>query len=277
MHLARTDPRAAEGPWPAVAPWVETMKPVLIEIGSLSFTSYGLSKALAALVAWWMIARELGRRGLDPSPAVALTLAGALGGFAGAKLYYLAENVGSLTVSDLGGTGFTWYGGLIGGAAAVIIVSRRVRLSLGLVAGVIAAPLAIAYGIGQIGCLLAGDGTYGIASDVPWAISFPDGTVPTLERVHPTNAYEALSAFLVGALLLRLRGRISDGALFGLFAVLMGLSRFLVEFVRRHDDVAFGLTQPQLWSVLLVAVGTVVGLVRIGARRDVAASHARTR
>ena len=83
------------------------MKPVLIEIGSLSFTSYGLSKALAALVAWWMIARELGRRGLDPSPAVALTLAGALGGFAGAKLYYLAENVGSLTVSDLGGTGFT--------------------------------------------------------------------------------------------------------------------------------------------------------------------------
>jgi phosphatidylglycerol:prolipoprotein diacylglycerol transferase len=236
---------------------------VLLEIGGLSLTSYGLSKALAALVAWWMIARELGRRQLETSPALALTLAGVLGGFAGAKLYYLAENAGSLTLHDLGGTGFTWYGGLIGGATAVIVVSRLVGLPLGLVAGVIAAPLAIAYGIGQVGCLLAGDGTYGVASDVPWAISFPDGTVPTLERVHPTNVYEALGGFLVGALLLRLRGRVSDGALFGLFAVLMGLSRFLVEFVRRHEEVVLGLTQPQLWSVLLVAVGIGVGLASI--------------
>lgn len=239
------------------------MRPVLVEIGSLSLTSYGLSKALAALVAWWMISRELGRRRLDTSPAVALTLAGTLGGFAGAKLYYLAENAGSLTVHDLGGTGFTWYGGLIGGAAAVIVVARRVGLPLRLVAGVTAAPLAIAYGIGRVGCLLAGDGTYGVASDLPWAISFPDGTVPTLERVHPTPAYEALGAFLVGALLLRLRGRLSDGALFALFAVLMGGSRLLVEFVRRNEEVALGLTQPQVWSVLLVAVGIVVGVVGV--------------
>ncbi len=239
------------------------LRPVLLDIGGLSLMSYGLSKALAALVAWWMIARELGRRQLETSPAVTLTLAGVLAGFAGAKLYYLAENAGSLNLHDLGGTGFTWYGGLIGGAAGVVIAARRVRLRLGLVAGVIAPPLAIAYGIGQIGCLLAGDGTYGVASDLPWALSFPDGTVPTLERVHPTNVYEALSAFLVGAVLLRLRGRVSDGTLFGLFAMLMGLSRFLVEFVRRHEDVAVGLTQPQLWSVLLVAVGIGVGLAGI--------------
>lgn len=236
------------------------MKPVLLEIGSLSFTSYGVSKALAVLVAWWMITRELRRRRLDPSPAFALTLAGALGGFAGAKLYYLAENAGSLTLHDLGGTGFTWYGGLIGGAAAVIVVSRRARLPLGIVAGVTAAPLAFAYGVGRLGCLLAGDGTYGAPSDLPWAMSFPDGTVPTLERVHPTPLYEALGAFLVGALLLRLRGRVSDAALFAIFAVLMGLSRFLVEFVRLNKEVAFGLSQPQLWSVLLVAVGVSAGL-----------------
>ncbi len=239
------------------------MKPILLEIGGLSFTSYGVSKVLAALLAWWMIAREFGRRGRETGPAFGLTVAGMVGGFVGAKLYYLAENAGALTLNDLGGTGFTWYGGLVGGVAAVIVVARRARLSLLLVAGVTAAPLAFAYGVGRLGCLLAGDGTYGVASDLPWAMSFPNGTVPTLERVHPTPLYEALGAVLVGALLLRLRGRVSDRALFGLYAVLMGLSRLLVEFVRRNEDVALGLTQPQLWSVLLVAVGVVVGLAGI--------------
>lgn len=242
------------------------MKPILLEIGGLSFTSYGVSKVLAAVIAWWMIARELGRRGLDAGPAVALTVAGLIGGFVGAKLYYLAENSGSLTLHDLDGTGFTWYGGLIGGAAAVIVVSRRARLPLPLVAGVTAAPLAFAYGVGRLGCLLAGDGTYGVPSDLPWAMSFPHGAVPTLERVHPTPLYEALGAFLVGALLLRLRGRVSDGALFAISAVLMGLSRFLVEFVRLNKEVVFGLTQAQLWSVLLVAVGVTVGLAGIARR-----------
>lgn len=236
------------------------MKPILFEIGGLSLTSYGVSKALAALVAWWMIARELRRRGLDANPALTLTMAGLIGGFGGAKLYYLAENAGSLTIHDLGGTGFTWYGGLLGGAAAVIVVSRRARLPLPLVAGVTAAPLAFAYGVGRLGCLLAGDGTYGVPSDLPWAMSFPNGTVPTLERVHPAPLYEALAAFLVGALLLRLRGRVSDHLLFAISAVLMGLSRFLVEFVRLNREIAVGLTQPQLWSALLVAVGITVGL-----------------
>lgn len=234
------------------------MKPVLFSLGSIDVTSYGVSKALAALVAGWLLARELQRRGHDRELAYPLTMAGALAGFAGAKLYYLAENADSLTAMDFGGMGFTWYGGMIGGAIAVALVARRHAIAAAAMAGMAAIPLAVAYGIGRLGCLLAGDGTYGRPSDLPWAISFPDAVMPTLERVHPTPLYEALVAFAIALLLWRLRDRLAPAALFGLFAVLEGLARFLVEFVRINDRLLIGLSQPQLWSTVLVAIGAAL-------------------
>src|SRR5882724_6403242 len=84
------------------------------------------------------------------------------------------------TWHEFGGMGFTWYGGVITGTAAVLIIIRRRGLPLGLVSGLLAVPLSLAYGIGRLGCLLAGDGTYGRPTDLPWGIAFPHGTVPTL-------------------------------------------------------------------------------------------------
>jgi phosphatidylglycerol:prolipoprotein diacylglycerol transferase len=166
------------------------VRPVLSHIGGLSVQSYGVSKALAALVAGWLIYRDLLRQGDTKEPAyqlaTRLTLWGAITGFVGAKLYYLAEHPSSFSIHHIGATGFTWYGGLIAGTAAVLIVAHRHGLSARLVAGIASAPLAFAYGIGRLGCLLAGDGTCGKPSDLPWAISFPHGTVPTTVRVQAT-------------------------------------------------------------------------------------------
>lgn len=234
------------------------MRPILFSLGGVDVNSYGVSKGLAVLVAGWLLARELRRVGRDPGLAGPVAIAGALGGFAGAKLYYLAEHAGSLNVHDFGGTGFTWYGGLIGGAVAVLIVARRNGLPIRLLAGLASAPLAFGYGIGRLGCLLAGDGTYGKPSDLPWAMSFPHGTVPTTQRVEPTPLYEAIAALLIGALLWRLRTRVRPAVLFAIFAILQGLARFLVEFARINPAVAAGLSQPQLWSLALMAIGGVI-------------------
>jgi phosphatidylglycerol:prolipoprotein diacylglycerol transferase len=240
------------------------MTPVLFHVGGLAVQSYGASKALAALVAGWLVYRELLRRGARKDPAYRLaselTLWGAIAGFAGAKLYYLAEHPGQFSIHHIGGTGFTWYGGLIGGAAAVLIVAHRHGLGARLVAGIVSAPLAFAYGIGRLGCLLAGGGTYGKPSDLPWAMSFPHGTVPTTVRVQPTPLYEAIVAFALGTVLWRLRGRISDTAQFATFAIVMGVARFLVEFVRINPAVFAGLSQPQFWSLGLVALGVVLAV-----------------
>lgn len=243
------------------------MRPVLFSLAGVDVTGYGVSKGLAALVAGWLLARELQRRGYDRDLAFPLTMTAAIAGFAGAKLYYLAENAGSLTAMDFGGMGFTWYGGVIGGAVAVLFLARRHSIPKAAMAAMAAIPLAVAYGIGRLGCLLAGDGTYGRPSDLPWALSFPEGVVPTLERVHPTPAYEALAALAIALLIWRLRDRLAPIALFGVFMVLEGIARFLVEIVRINDRVLLGLSQPQLWSLGLIAVGLVL-LYR--ARRDTA-------
>lgn len=231
------------------------MRPVLFSLGGVEVTSYGVSKALAVLAAGWLLARELERRRLDRELAYPLAMAGAVGGFLGAKLYYLAENAGSLTAMDFGGMGFTWFGGMIGGAAGVLFVARRHAIAPSLMAGMAAIPLSVGYGIGRLGCLLAGDGTYGKPSGLPWAMSFPEGTVPTTVPVHPTPLYEALAAFAIAVVLWRLRDHLRPGALFGVYAVLTGLSRILVEILRINEPVLLGLTQPQLWSLLLVLVG----------------------
>lgn len=82
-------------------------------------------------------------------------------GFVGAKAYYLLENLGTLTMHDLGGMGFTWYGGLLAGATAAVVMIRRWDLPWRQVVGAAAVPLSVGYAVGRVGCLLSGDGTYG--------------------------------------------------------------------------------------------------------------------
>lgn len=235
------------------------MRPVLFEIFGFPVNSYGLSKAAAAVLAGYLLAREFRRLGWNPDRAWSLAGWATVLGFVGGKLYYLAEHADSLSAHSFGSSGFTWYGGLVAGVLTVVVMAGRYGLPLAPLAGIVAAPLSFAYGVGRIGCFLSGDGTYGKPSDLPWAMAFPNGTMPTLVPVHPTALYEAVVAIAVGSLLWALRRRWAPLTLFGLYAVLSGVARFLVEEVRINREALLGLTQPQLWSLLLVAVG--VGLI----------------
>ena len=248
------------------------MRPVLFEVLDFPINSYGISKALAAIVAAYLLAAEFRRLGWDPGRAWNVVFAGTVFGFVGGKLYYLAENAGELTPHDFGGAGFTWYGGLLAGVVTVAVMARSYRLPLGQLAGVAAAPLSVAYGIGRIGCFLSGDGTYGQPSNLPWAMAFPNGTMPTLVPVHPTALYEAIFAFALAALLWWTRRRIAPWAVFGLYAVLSGAARFLVEEIRINEEVLLGMTGAQVWSLLVVAAGA--GLLLTHRRREPEADRA---
>lgn len=241
------------------------MKPVLFEIFGLPINSYGVSKALAAIVAGYLLAREFRRLGWDPDRAWNIVFTATVLGFLGGKLYYLAENAQNLTPHAFGSSGFTWYGGLIAGVATTVVMARQAKLPLGVVAGASAAPLSLAYGIGRVGCFLSGDGTYGKPSDVPWAMAFPDGTMPTLVPVHPTALYEAAFAVVLAGFLWWARRRMTPLTLFGLYAALSGAARVLVEELRINDEVLWGLTAPQMWSLALVAIGAAL-LIREGRR-----------
>ena len=234
------------------------MRPILFSVFGFNVGSYGVSKALAAVVAALLLARAFERLGLTRDSAYALVMWATIWGFVGAKIYYLLEQLPSFDMHHLGGMGFTWYGGLLGGAVAALVVVRRHKLPLGVVAGAAAVPLSIAYGIGRLGCLLSGDGTYGKPTSLPWAMTFPNGVVSTGVPVHPTPLYEALAAFLIAAALWAIGKRWNPPAVFGAYLVLSSISRFLVEFLRINEPAVLGLTQPQLWALAWLIVGVVL-------------------
>ena len=118
-----------------------------------------------------------------------------------------------------------------------------------------AMPLSVAYGIGRIGCFLAGDGTYGKPTSLPWAMAFPNGAVPTDIPVHPAQLYEALGAFVIAGLLWAIGQRWQGWPVFGAYLVLSGLARLLVEFVRVNPLFLLGLTEAQVLGIASVGVG----------------------
>jgi phosphatidylglycerol:prolipoprotein diacylglycerol transferase len=98
-------------------------------------------------------------------------------------------------------------------------------------------------------------------------MAYPNGVVPTLERVHPTPVYETLMSLAVFAVLWLTRRRLPrPGVSFCLYLALSGAARFAVEFLRLNPRVLWGLSEAQLISGALV-LGAVGGLALLLNRR----------
>ncbi|MDC5697972.1 prolipoprotein diacylglyceryl transferase [Intrasporangium calvum] len=242
------------------------MRPILFSVLGFDVQTYGVSKVLAAWVAALLLARAFERGGLNRDQAYSMVLWVTVWGFAGAKVYYLLEQLPTLTMHDFGGMGFTWYGGFLAATVAALVMIRKWDLPLGFVAGALAVPLSVAYAIGRLGCLVAGDGTFGRPTTLPWGMTFPNGVVSTDVPVHPTPLYEAAGALLIAGILWWLGRRRNGPVVFAWYLVLSGVARFLVEFLRTNDVTVLGLTQPQLWALVGVAVGVALA-VRVGGRQ----------
>jgi phosphatidylglycerol:prolipoprotein diacylglycerol transferase len=236
------------------------VRPVLFSLFGVDVQTYGVSKLAAALLGAYLLGKAFTRLGLPRDSAYALVMWATIWGFVGAKVYFLLEQMPDVSMHDLGGMGFTWYGGLIGGTVAALVVSRRHQLPAAHVAGAMAAPLSAAYAVGRLGCLIAGDGTYGEPTSLPWGMTFPSGVVATDVPVHPTPLYEAILAALMAVALWQYWRRADPVQVFGAYLVASGVARFLVEMLRTNEVVLLGLTQPQLWALLSAVLGASLWL-----------------
>ena len=241
------------------------MYPVILQIGRLKLYSYGLMMALAFLTAGFLLRRELKKAGYSPDMGDFIVIGTLLGGVLGAKLYYIIANLsnpGTLSLRTVfSGTGLVWYGGLMGGTAAAVFVIRFYKASVMAVLDLIAPALILGYAFGRMGCFLSGDGDYGPPTTLPWGMAFPNGTVPTLERVHPTPLYEIALSLMIFAFLWKMRGRtMPTGWKFSMYLILAAIERFIVEFWRLTSVVALGLTTAQFTSIIMVIVGIAMML-----------------
>ena len=242
------------------------MYPTIIDFGHIGnfgpigIHSYGLMLATAFITATFVIQHELKRRGFISDVAGTIVLAAAFGGIVGAKIYAALLD-GRITLDELFSTaGLVWYGGFIGGCLGVFIVVYLSPNPTLATIDIIGPTLLLGYGIGRIGCFLAGDGDYGPPSDLPWAMAFPNGTVPTDVPVHPTPIYETLVSFTFFGILWSQRRKLEEipGVLFGTSLILLGVERFFMEFWRITPRVLGWMTGAQLFSIVAFIVGIVL-------------------
>lgn len=259
------------------------MIPELFHLGPVSISPFGPAMVAAFLAAWAQLRWGLARYDLlDEEDASAILLAAGIGGILGAKVYY------ALLYGDwrllLDRSGLVWYGGLIGGALAVLWTVRRRGLPMVRVVDIATPAVAVGYGIGRIGCFLVGD-DYGIATQLPWGVKFPyglpypttaanmrgfrgevDPSLPAdaLVAVHPTQLYEVAAAVVMLLVCRRLLvRRVPPGVVAVVGFSILAFERFLVEFVRAKDDRFFGsLSVAQVIS-LVILVLMVVAWTRI--------------
>lgn len=267
------------------------MFPTLIKIGNFEITTFGLMMFLAFIVGGWVLARQFKRFGIDEELASSIVVAAALGGIAGAKIYYAILFKDWRLLFDR--AGLVWYGGLIGGFLAGSFVAWRAKVDFLEATDATAPALSIGYALGRIGCFLVGD-DYGRPTDAWFGVAFPKGAPPTTAealrdfgvavdpsippyevlRVHPTQLYEAGAAFLMFGILIWLnRQPHARGLTWGLFIIMLGVERFLVEIVRAKDDRFFGpITVAQVISILLVIAGTTWCLLAMKKSRTASVS-----
>jgi phosphatidylglycerol---prolipoprotein diacylglyceryl transferase len=246
-----------------------------ISIGPLDLKTFGICFALAFVCSGAIFGRRLRELGKPADWTYEAVFAALIGGLVGSRIDFLIQNWDDVSGDVIGnifsGSGLVFFGGLLGGAVGVLLWAWwRGWLDWTLL-DTAAAPIAIGYAVGRIGCQVSGDGDYGVESDLPWAMAYPEGTVPTQETVHPTPVYETLVMGLATLVLWHLRDRFAPGVLFGLYLVVAGVERFLVELIRRNDSVVSGLTLAQLFSLALLALGSAIVVARRGAARPAAA------
>lgn len=252
--------------------------PVSYGIGPLQFTGFGFAMLLCFVIAQIILQREMEWRGQDTSAAGDMVFASVIGGLLGAKIYYaiLTQDASSL----LSRAGFVFWGGLIGGIIAVTWVVWRKGLGIARMSDSAAVALPASYAIGRTGCWAVGD-DYGRPWDGIFATVFPEGAPPStvanmsamfgvdfpagmapnqVVSVHPTQVYEVLMGTVMFFIVWKLRHRVhGHGWLFGLYCLLAGVERFIVEFFRAKDDRFFaaGLTAAQLIAIAFMLFGAV--------------------
>jgi phosphatidylglycerol:prolipoprotein diacylglycerol transferase len=268
-----------------------------LHIGSFAIPTFGLMVACAMIAGYFVLRADLFRRGIAPKDsgeAEALISFPCVAGFVGAKLYHLLESPAEFFADPLhllfSPYGFAWFGGLLAGFATFAFVAWRITrhnaaigrpVSLFTVFDAGSPAAALGYGIGRIGCLLSGDGDYGIPTRLPWGMSFPNGLVPTVERVHATPIYEFIAACAIAWWLWKLgapdeaaaaeskrtsrhtnfaaSGR-QPGEVFAAYLVLTGVARFLVEFIRINPRTFLGMSNAQTAAAFSMIAGTFLWL-----------------
>jgi phosphatidylglycerol---prolipoprotein diacylglyceryl transferase len=211
----------------------------------------------------------------------------------GSKLFDIIDNFSDFLQNPIHSlilfSGLTFYGGFIVTVIGLLIYMRYIKLDWKHVIDSTAPAIMIGYAIGRLGCHFSGDGCWGIVNtltqpgwlswlpDWLWASNYPHNVINhgipipgcfgpnchVLDKpVFPTSLYESIISFCSFGILWFMRKRIkAPVSLFGLYMILNGLERFVIEKIRinnKYNVFGLQLTQAEIISSALIIIGIVV-------------------
>lgn len=241
--------------------------PVAVALGPLKIRWYGIGYVVAIAVGLWFIYRYAPRRGVATETLERIAPWALIAGFAGGRLYYVAQNdPGSylrspLRVFEVWNGGMAFFGAILAVAAVVVVFAVKDRLPLPAMLDVAALFALIGQPIGRLGNVVNGD-ILGPATDLPWGFIYthPDSFAPdTVTAYHPAAIYEIAANLVLIAVLFPLRHRLPRGGFAAAYVAGYCISQLIVFVWRSEPVLALGLRQAQ-WTalVLLVLEATVL-------------------
>ena len=256
--------------------------PFTFALGPLKLTGFGIAMMAAFGIAHTVAQTVLRQRGDDDEIMNDVTFAALIGTIVGGKVYFAINETfaGRDFVSALfSRAGFVYWGGFIGSVLLSWLVIRWRKQPFLRIADGAAVGIAAGYAIGRTGCWAVGD-DYGRPWDGPLAVAFPRGMPPstvanmnaefhanlpaslspdTVVGVYPTQLLEVALGVVMFLILWRMR-RHEHGAgwLFGMYCLLAGVERFVVEFFRAKGDIVGPLTSAQWVALAIGAVGVLL-------------------
>lgn len=269
-----------------------------LHLGPLTIPTFGLMVATGLLVAAYVLQADLDRRRegflkrgylretKEPSHHdegfLVIGIAG-ISGLVGAKLYHAFQDPSTWKAELVSRYGFAWFGGFLGGFVALWFLAKHYGIPVLEFMDVCSPAASVGYAIGRIGCLLSGDGDYGIPTRLPWGMSFPyPATVPTTGpwdpeshsgvcnkfglpencTVHPTPIYEFLIWMLIAVILWQMGKKALNGEaagkVFSYYLILTGIARLLIEFIRINPRSFFGMSNAQTASLVSIVLGIIL-------------------
>jgi phosphatidylglycerol:prolipoprotein diacylglycerol transferase len=268
--------------------------PEIINIFGISIRYYGLLFVTGLILCIYFLGRIYKRENIPSEHLDKLTIYGMIGIIVGARLghclfyepsYYLShplEMILPISFPHGGGIKFTGYQGLAshGGALGVLIAlyfySRKTKHSMIDTLDLIAVVSGLT-GFIRLGNFMNSE-IIGMPTTKPWGVIFE--RIDNIPR-HPAQLYEAISYFIIFAIMIilynKMRERLKNGFFFGLVLVLIFIARFVIEFVK-EDQVGFedGMTlnMGQLLSLPYIIVGSGFMIYGLWKTKKLSAQHA---
>ena len=260
--------------------------PEIINIFGISIRYYGLLFVSGLILCIYILSWIYKRENIPSEHLEKLSIYGIIGILAGARLghclfyepsYYLShplEMILPITFPPDGGIKFIGYqglashGGVLGLLIALYFYSRKTKHSMIDAIDLIAVVAGLSFGFIRLGNFMNSE-IIGIPTTRPWGVIFE--RVDNVPR-HPAQLYEAISYFIIFAIMMilykKMRDRLKNGFLFGLATVLFFTARFIIEFVKENqvgfeDGMTFNMGQLLSLPYIVVGIGFIIyGLIK---------------